>query len=226
MKYLLKKYISVFQIQHATRKEFSRGFTLIEMMISVALFTIVMIFGVGSLLTSNNSYHQTENLRKVIDNLSFSVEDIARTMRVGTNYVCGGMKGIDTDAGTFPPVYSDTTIGFDSINCPFGGGSIMFESAEGDPLDDHDQYGFLMLYDLRTQKAKLYKTINGGFSWMLITPPSVYFNPIASGFTVVGVRDDDKQPLVMFHLSGNVEYKNIVTTFNLQTSVSQRALEE
>jgi len=216
----------MFQIRHTTRKVYSQGFTLIEMMISVALFTVVMIFGIGSLLTSNNSYHQTENLRKVIDNLSFSVEDIARTLRVGTHYICGGTIGIDTDAGVFPPVYSNTSIGFSEPNCAFGGGSILFESAEGDPLDDHDQYGFLMLYDVRDQKAKLYKTINGGLSWMLITPPSVYFNPITSGFTVVGVRDDDKQPLVMFHLSGTVEYKNISTSFNLQTSVSQRALEE
>lgn len=214
----------------------TKGFTLIEMMISVAIFTVVMIYGVGSLLSSNQNYRQTENLRKAIDNLSFTMEDMARTLRVGTNYVCGGTFVSPGGANPFPDVLGTDDIGEigfgGSHSCPYGGGSVMFESAEGDPdpLATDDQYGYLILYN--DDQAKLYKTTDGGEHWLISTPPSVILDPLASGFyvtgadTTTGSPSDVVQPAVMIHLSGVVTYRDIETRFNLQTTVSQRALDQ
>jgi prepilin-type N-terminal cleavage/methylation domain-containing protein len=211
------------------------GFTLIEMMISVAIFTVVMIYGIGSLLSSNQSYRQTQNLRKAIDNLSFTIEDMARSLRVGTNYQCASMFATPLADNAFPTVFADPSAdvagaGFgEGVACPEGVGAIFFESAEGDPATDSDQYGFMMLYN-DDNVGKLYKTTDGGVSWLVITPPSVNLDPIRSGFMVTGtgttLESEFIQPLVFMHLVGTVQYGDIVTPFNLQTSVSQRALDQ
>lgn len=218
-----------------TSPSFTAGFTLIEMMISVAIFTVVMVYGVASLLSSNQSYRQTQNLRKAIDNLSFSIEDMARSLRVGTNYQCASMFATPLVDNTFPDVFVNDSAdlagaGFGpGIACPEGAGAIFFESAEGDPAEDSDQYGFMMLYN-EENVGKLYKTTDGGASWLVITPPSVELDPIRSGFVVVGTGTtldaDFTQPMVFMHLVGTVQYGSIVTPFNLQTSVSQRALDQ
>ncbi len=213
----------------------TKGFTLIEMMISVAIFTVVMIYGIGSLLSSNQSYRQTQNLRKAIDNLSFTIEDMARSMRVGTGYQCAGMFPTPLPDNAFPDVFSNPSAdvagtGFgEGVACPEGVGAIFFESSEGDPDEDSDQYGFMMLYN-DNNVGKLYKTTDGGVSWLIITPPSVELDPIRSGFVVTGtgttLESEFIQPLVFMHLVGTVRYGDIVTPFNLQTSVSQRALDQ
>ena len=213
----------------------TKGFTLIEMMISVAIFTVVMIYGIGSLLTSNQSYRQTQNLRKAIDNLSFTIEDMARSMRVGTNYQCADMFATPHADNTFPSVFIDPSADVadavyeDDELCFNDAGAIFFESSEGDPAEDSDQYGFMMLYN-DNNVGKLYKTTDGGANWLIITPPSVELDPIRSGFVVTGtgttLESEFIQPLVFMHLVGTVRYGDIVTPFNLQTSVSQRALDQ
>lgn len=66
----------------------NQGFTLIEVMVSVSIFTIVVLVGISSLLTVNNSFRRSQNQRAAIDNLSFSVESIMREVRIGKDYSC------------------------------------------------------------------------------------------------------------------------------------------
>lgn len=69
----------------------TRGFTLIEMMIAVALFTIVMVIGIGAVLNANLLHKKTQSVRAVIDNLGFVMEDIARNVRLGYDFTCEGV---------------------------------------------------------------------------------------------------------------------------------------
>lgn len=64
------------------------GFTLIEVMVSVSIFTIVVLVGISSLLTVNNSFRRSQNQRAAIDNLSFATESIMREVRIGREYAC------------------------------------------------------------------------------------------------------------------------------------------
>jgi prepilin-type N-terminal cleavage/methylation domain-containing protein len=64
------------------------GFTLIEMMVSVAIFSIVMVVALGSLLAISAADRKAQTLKTVMDNLSFAMEGMSRTIRTGVNYHC------------------------------------------------------------------------------------------------------------------------------------------
>src|ERR1700741_217077 len=75
-------------MQKISLQKKNTGFTLIEVMIAVALFTVIMTLGIGAVLNSNATHKKTQTLRSVMDNLSFIMEDMSRTLRLGSNYHC------------------------------------------------------------------------------------------------------------------------------------------
>lgn len=83
-----------------------KGFTLIEMLVSTALFSIVMIISVGSLLSLVDANKKAQSLKSVMNNLNFALENISRNMRLGTSFDCGALGG-DLDCSN-----GDTTLRF------------------------------------------------------------------------------------------------------------------
>jgi prepilin-type N-terminal cleavage/methylation domain-containing protein len=76
-----------------------KGFTLIEIMISLAIFTVVAVIAVGSLLKVMDLNRKSVNLKTAINNLNFVLESMSREIRMGTKYKCGSNVDdlIDTD---------------------------------------------------------------------------------------------------------------------------------
>jgi prepilin-type N-terminal cleavage/methylation domain-containing protein len=82
-----------------------RGFTLIEMLVSVSLFTIAVTISLGALLIINNAYRITRAQQVAIDNLNFAIESMSRSIRTGFVYDCTGnvdpsMNSCSTNPGT------------------------------------------------------------------------------------------------------------------------------
>lgn len=73
----------------------NRGFTLIEIIISVGLFATVMLLTSGAYLMMIGINRQAQGIATGINNLSFALETMTRTIRTGTNYSCnsGGGNG-------------------------------------------------------------------------------------------------------------------------------------
>ena len=71
----------------------TRGFTLIEMIVSVAIFATVVLIAVGALLSIINVNRKANELRVVMENLNFAIESIARDVRTGTDYGCTVVPG-------------------------------------------------------------------------------------------------------------------------------------
>ena len=69
-------------------KNYSQGFTLIELMVASTLFTVVMMMGVGSLVVSSNSAKSSQKMRIAVDNVNFAVESMTRELRTGSFYLC------------------------------------------------------------------------------------------------------------------------------------------
>jgi prepilin-type N-terminal cleavage/methylation domain-containing protein len=59
------------------------GFTLIEMMVSVALFSIVLIVVMGSILTIVDVNRKSQSLTVVMNDLSFALDSFNRTVKTG-----------------------------------------------------------------------------------------------------------------------------------------------
>jgi len=186
------------------------GYTIIETMIAISIFLVVVTIGIGSLLNANLIHHKSEDMRSIMDNLSFILEDMSRNLRTGTNYQCF------TSAQSLLP----GTLGAPQ-NCS-DGWALAFESSEGNPSTYADQWAYYLSGD-----GKIFKTTNGANSYIQLTPDEVVIDQI-SGFSVLGapgIATDTGQPFVTIRLVGNITSKQVVTPFSIQTSVSQRLVD-
>jgi prepilin-type N-terminal cleavage/methylation domain-containing protein len=72
-------------ISRITNKQHN-GFTLMEVMVSVSIFTIIVTIGIGSLLTVNKTLQKTRSERQAIDSFSYAVDTMTRRLRTGMSY--------------------------------------------------------------------------------------------------------------------------------------------
>ncbi len=63
-----------------------RGYTLVELIVSVGLFALVMTLAAGAYLLMIGINHQVQGIATGINNLSFALEDMTRSIRTGTGY--------------------------------------------------------------------------------------------------------------------------------------------
>jgi len=70
------------------RSSLQSGFTLIEMIVSLAVFSSVITIAVGALLVLVASNEQLQGEQSVMTNLSFALDSMTREIRTGTDYYC------------------------------------------------------------------------------------------------------------------------------------------
>lgn len=189
-----------------------RGFTLIELMVSVSLFAIIMTISMGSILSVFDANKKSESLRTVLDNLNFTLEAMTRTIRFGTNYHCNADVG--TQSATRDCAISDSvTLG--GATTQYVSSSFAVTSADG----------VLVVYRL-TNDGRITRTI--GATPYKLTSPDVTITDLS--FRVIGtdkysVNADILQPQVIINIAGiagSAAKPSSQSTFTLQTTVSQR----
>lgn len=200
----------------------NRGYTIIETMIAVSLFLVVVMAGMGALLNANLIHEKSKNMRSIMDNLSFIMDDISKNLRTGYNYHCfpsGLVAPSTTYSYSIIPSFASTP-----QSCDFGFG-IAFEAANGDSNNYIDQWFYYI------DNGKIFKSTQGpyySYNFVQLTPDEVVIDPI-SGFSVLGAEPSSagnfQQPLVNIRLIGTITLKGTTTPFSLQTSVSQRLLD-
>ena len=187
----------------------NRGFTLIEVMVAVTIFSVVMTVALGSLLAMSESNRRAEALKSVINNLNFSLENMSRSIRTGYNYHCG------TGGDLALPSPQDCT----------GAGASYFAYRSAD--------GFNIAYCLDGTAIKR-QIVAGGVA-LSGSCNSSNFVPITSSevlvealqFVVIGAQDIAIQPKTTILLSGSVRLQGAQTSrFDLQTSVTQRLYDQ
>jgi prepilin-type N-terminal cleavage/methylation domain-containing protein len=65
-----------------------RGFTLVELIVSLGIFAIVMTLAAGGYLLIISVNREAQTLATGVNNLSYVLEYMARTVRTGTQYYC------------------------------------------------------------------------------------------------------------------------------------------
>lgn len=192
----------------AEKPSVKRGFTLIEMMVAVGIFAIVMMVGVGALLSLVQINKRAQAINSVMNNLNSALESMSRTIRVGTNYHCSVLA---TDV-------SNITVPQD---CAGGGGLLLgFESSSGDTTDPTDQ----VVYRLNGTQLERSLASGANGTWVALTAPEVSIDSF--NFYVVGsARGDTIQPRVLMRMRGSANVPGGVTTFTVQASVIQRLVD-
>lgn len=188
------------------------GYTLIETMIAVALFIIIVTAGMGALLNANLLYNKSKDMRSILDGLSFTMDDMSRSLRTGYNYYCisSGTAGTALSSATLTPLSGSNCWG------------IAFEPSGGGL-----QWAYEIVTPVGGGNPYLIKTADGGQTWTQLTPSEVVINTTSSYFSIFGAEPppDTQQPFVNIHLVGTVLYQNVTSSFSLQTSVSQRQID-
>lgn len=82
----------------------NRGYTLIELMVAIGLFAFVMTLTSGAYLLIISINRKTQALASGVDNLSFALESMTRTIRTGKSYNCGNIGDCPSGSQTFSVV--------------------------------------------------------------------------------------------------------------------------
>ncbi|MDB5225215.1 MAG: hypothetical protein JWL87_167 [Candidatus Adlerbacteria bacterium] len=187
------------------KKNRKAGFTLIEMMVSVAIFSTVMVIALGALLAMSESDRKAQTLKSVINNLNFSLDAMSRSMRTGVNYHC------DVSSGT-------VTVPRDCSSIPAT--SVAFLSSDNQTIkycrgagSTCDPAGTAVLVS------------KNGAAYAAVTATEVTITNLQ--FYVSGAESVGLQPHVVILLSGTVPVSvSQNSVFDLQTSVTQRLYDQ
>jgi len=193
------------------KKQNNRGFTLVELMVSTSIFVVIMLMAMGSLLVASDSARKSQALRFAMDNVSFAMEDMSRSLRVGKDYQC--VNGAVALLGIPNNDPSD--------NCPLsgltGGGAIIF-TPPSPSIVRGTAYKLAGVGPYTLQKCD---SVSGCLN---ITAPEVNISLLR--FFVEGSSTvDNLQPTIHIIMKGTVTVKGQPTSFAIQTMVTQRSTE-
>jgi prepilin-type N-terminal cleavage/methylation domain-containing protein len=223
------------------------GFTLVEMLVAISIFTIVIVFGISALLNVNKVHKSNQKMRQLIDTIDFAVEDMSRNIRLGYDYYC--IITPDPNQGIASYFNSLTSISIANFhNDCFGQlmapkKALIFEGMNGtfpDYINNTSAIdralGDQIVYKFEKVSGQDYytlkKSIDGGSSFANMATSEIRLNS-KSGFLVAGSAGtgedyenaDYMQPRVLIRLSGEIVYKDVIVPFDIQTTVTQRFLD-
>ena len=200
------------------KKNKTSGFTLLEVIVSVAIFSIVFVSVAGAFVSVMDAYQKVTSTSANIDNLTSALESMVRETKTGSVYFCSNSPG------TFTTPHDCSSGGnyfaFTNINVPRPYGSVndpivyKFVSCSGAPSDPYC--------------GRIQRSDDSGASYYPVTvaPPAITINYVKFYVTGTAPLPDIAQPKVTIIMKGTVGVKaNIVVPFSVQTTVSQRILD-
>ncbi len=180
-----------------------RGFTLVELIVSVGLFAIVMTLAAGAYLLVIGVNQQTQGVTTGINNLSFALESMTRTIRTGTRYGCGTH-------------FTDCASGS-------GGTFVLYDASN---VETYYKRSISSSECGGTTTGCIVKSINGGASWQPLTDPSVSVTSLTfylTGSQTVSGGADYTQPYVLIVAQGTISVGPGKTrSFSVETSAIMR----
>ncbi|MBI2056016.1 MAG: prepilin-type N-terminal cleavage/methylation domain-containing protein [Candidatus Sungbacteria bacterium] len=176
-----------------------RGFTLLEMVISIGIFTVVIITTIGLMLSLSNAQIKAANTQVVQDNIRFSMELLAKELRTGTQF------------SILSPV------------CGQAGSEIRFEATSGTRVYFWDQTNLRIM---RATQPILPGDCNGSSGIVVpFTAEDIYidrFNFLTRGLPA-GAADGQPQITIMLRARAKSPKIPLESTLDLQTTVVPRA---
>lgn len=188
-----------------------KGFTLIEMIVAVALFAVVMLVSVGALLALVGANRKARSLQSVMNNLNIALDGMVRSVRMGSEYHCGvGSVNLPQD-------------------CASGGTLLAFKPFCTESCDPVNRTVYVFgTGDLSCGRGRICKSVDSGRTYYAITAPEVTIDSMK--FSVVGTDSgstDFVQPKVVITVKGTAgaRMKKTTTSFTIQATAVQRELD-
>lgn len=180
-----------------------RGYTLLELIVSLAIFSIVITIVMGAYLTLISLDREIRSTNETVTNLSFAADSMARTIRTGTRYAC------------VPPSDSDGNGLCSQLNLLDSSGNSVRYTLKNDHTIGE-------CYDS-----------GSGCSYVSITDPRITIDTLLFNVTGedAGSPSDNSQPQVTFTIHGMMptnatgNKSGTSTDFTIQTSATQRQID-
>ena len=197
-----------------------RGFTLVELMVTIAIFTSVMTIATGALFSAQALNTKLQETQTILDEVNLSIQIMSRDIRYGSQFYC---TNNETDPSAVVPGARHS--------CPYptGFGALLFKPTDtlsGTTDSTQDRVAYFV------SNGILYKTeypYGGTPQTYQITSQDIHINTLM--FYVVGAENsstDYNQPLITFVVSGvTIPTKPSIqpVDFNVELSVSARGLD-
>ncbi len=212
---------------HRYKKSSKRGFTLVEILVVLGLFSSVMVIAAGALLTTQSVNVKLQETQSILDNVNLSMETMTREIRYGSVFHCN--------------ITLSTASSSLRKSCPFedDGGTVLF-FRPNTMTNEEDRVAYYL-----SSNGVLYKDeyIGGATTTYQVTGDDVTIKSLVfyvkGANTVSGVNEDVAdvhdylQPLITVTLAGETKpVKRLssatsagVVKFTVQTSISSRELD-
>ncbi len=189
-----------------------KGFTLVELLVSVALFTVVMTMSVGCLLVLIDANARAQNMQQVMTNISFALDSMTREIRTGRSFYCANY---DID-GDLPETSIRDCNGAYYLSIVEGGESL----TDG---DDNSRITFRYNNVDQTVERRI-----GESAWYPITSPGVTITDMYFYVTdtALGRNDNERQANVTIYIEGySGELETTESSFAIETTITKRVLD-
>ena len=90
-----------FPTRESTKQRKTRGYSLVELVVSVGLFSIIMMLASGAYFMMTSFSRDAQGSAIGVNNLAFALEKMTRAIRTGGTYDCAGLGDCPSGAGTF-----------------------------------------------------------------------------------------------------------------------------
>lgn len=212
------------------------GFTLIELIVSLGVFSFVITIAVGALLIVISTSSQLQGEQSVMTNLAFVVDSMTREIRTGTAYFCDGLPNKNAShSGGIDNMFDDATdldieLGDITRDCENGNNNnrpyhgLSFKEG-GDSITGPSDERILYFFDANDHK--IYRRVGGGDAQSVVSS-GIYIEELE--FTVTGSDPqsgggDDIQPSVTIFIEARENDDSSAKSYYLQTTVTQRQLD-
>ncbi|MFW0871427.1 MAG: PilW family protein [Patescibacteria group bacterium] len=176
------------------------GFTLIELIVSISLFTVILTASLGALLMVIDANRQAKAIKLVVNNLNLAMEGMSRELRVGSNYC-------DIDNGDNSPS--------SACNNTSGTETIYFTTDQGATSSS---------FRINNSAIERRMGPSPDNNYLKLTGSDVMADNLRFYIRGVGFGDNE-QPSILIVLNGHINQADERVDFNIQSLVSQRRLE-
>ena len=208
--------------QKIHRSSLNAGFSLLEMLVALTVFTIAIFISTGMLLTLSQAQEHATAFQNLQDNMRFALDSMGKSILVGKNYRCFAAPLAD------PPGFAITDANangdLDGLeiadNCNFGSGVSTF-AYQSFPTPTYP-LGRLIVYQMSGNK--IMRSVNNG-NFVAVTDPLFEVDRLL--FYATGpAANDQYQPKVtiLIHAFLPVRQGSPID-LNLETTVSQRRID-
>ncbi len=192
----------------------NKGFSLIEVLVSLSIFTVVVTISVSTLYTLIEANARSRNAQSIATNLSFTLDSMVREIRTGSDYHCG------------LPVVDDVE------DCNAADNKSSFSFVEGgcsltgcdDPTASHR-----IAYRLDSGNGVIQRKLNNDGVWQDLTASDVVVDELlffVEGSAKFAGGANTEAPIVTVFIKGHAgDEESVKNEFNIQATVPQRLLD-